>query len=474
MPSFRTRIRWSSLSLITILLLTFAVSLYSTLSFLLHRHIDAQLLATVERQAHQVKQETGEIEEILQKNSHQVKDDDDHLEKEDHELREAIRNSVVLSREGTVQWKGEGVGVVARLDSLLLKQVLQGQTTYETLPRSQSSPVRRISLPISSQGQVDYILQTQASLDLVNETLHWLIVTLGIATIGIFVFGWVGSNWVARMALVPVEALGKTTATVSAQSLESRVFLDAPYHEFQQLANSFNSMFERLQKAFESQRRFVGDAAHELRTPLTAMKGNIEVALQRDRSNEEYQDVLATSLGQVEHLARLVKALLTLTKFAGEHPPIELKPILMEPLIKDLVSELSILAEEKGCCLTALLQEVPLILGDVGQLKQLVINLLDNAIRHTSHGGAVTVGLTSSDDRVCLTVTDTGSGIPAEHLPRLFERFYRADQARDRESGGTGLGLAIVQEIVLAHHATIHVKSEVGKGSVFTVSFPVH
>lgn len=471
MPSFRKRIRWSSLSLITILLLTFAASLYSTLSFLLHRHIDAHLLVTVQRQAHQVKKETGEIEDILQNKSDQA-DDDDHLEKEDHELREAIRNSVVLSREGTIQWKGEGVGVVAGLDPLLLDQTLKGQTAFETLQTLPGPVVRRVSFPIISQGRVAYILQTQASLDLVNETLHWLIITLGTATIGMFVCGWVGSNWIARLALSPIETLGQTAANVSAQSLDTRVVLDAPYQEFQQLAKSFNSMFERLQKAFESQRRFVGDAAHELRTPLTAMKGNIEVALQRDRSNEEYQDVLATSLGQVERLARLVKALLTLTKFAGEHPPIDLKPILMEPLIKDLVSELSILAEEKGCCLTALLQDVPLILGDEGQLKQLVINLLDNAIRHTPQVGAVTVGLKSSDDQVCLTVTDTGSGIPAEHLPRLFERFYRADQARDRESGGTGLGLAIAQEIVLAHHGTISVKSEVGKGSVFTVSFP--
>lgn len=472
MPSFRTRIRWSSVSLIALLLLIFCASLYSTLSFLLHRHIDAQLLATVQRQAHQVKKETGEIEEILQENAHND-NDDDHLEKEDHELREAIRNSVVLSRKGLVQWKGEGIGDVARLDPLLLAQALKGQSVFETLQTPHGPDIRRVSFPISSQGKVKYILQTRASLDLVNETLYWLIITLGTATIGIFAFGWVGSNWVARMALSPVEALGQMAANVSAQSLGTRVVLDAPYHEFQQLAQSFNNMFERLQRAFESQRRFVGDAAHELRTPLTAMKGNVEVALQRDRSAEEYQDVLATSLGQVEHLTRLVKSLLTLTKFAGEHPPIELKPILMEPLLKDLVSELSILAEEKGCCLTALLQEVPSILGDDGQLKQLVINLLDNAIRHTPTGGAVTVGLKSSDDQVCLTIKDTGSGIPAEHLPRIFERFYRADQARDRESGGTGLGLAIAKEIVLAHHGTISVKSEAGKGSVFTVSIPV-
>jgi heavy metal sensor kinase len=471
MPSFHARIRWSSVSLITILLLIFCASLYSALSFLLYRHVDLQLLSIVQSQANRVKKETGEIEEILQGKSRRAKDDDDH-EKEDHELREAIRDSVVLNREGIVQWKGEGVGVVPRLDPLLRNQILHGQTMYETFQGQQSSPIRRISFPITSQGRVEYILQTQASLDLVNETLHWLIITLGTVSIGIFVFGWVGSNWIARMALSPVETLGHTAANVSAQSLGTRVFLDAPYHEFQQLAKSFNNMFERLQRAFESQRRFVGDAAHELRTPLTAMKGNVEVALQQDRSPEEYRDVLSTTLGQVEHLARLVKSLLTLTQFSGEHPPIDLKPVLMEPLIKELVSELSILAKEKGCLFTTHIQEVPQVLGDASQLKQLVINLLDNAIRHTPQGGSVTVTLQSSADKVQLTVEDTGSGIPAEHLPRIFERFYRADPARDRQSGGTGLGLAIAQEIALAHNGTINVQSEVGKGSVFTVSLP--
>ncbi|TFG62706.1 MAG: hypothetical protein E4H32_05460, partial [Nitrospirales bacterium] len=128
MASFHARIRWSSVTLITILLLTFGASLYSTLSFLLHRHVDAQLWSMVQSQAHRVIKETGEIDEIRQNNSRHEKDDDDHLEKENHELREAIRDSVVLSREGTVQWKGKGVGVVAPLDPLLKNQVLQGQT----------------------------------------------------------------------------------------------------------------------------------------------------------------------------------------------------------------------------------------------------------------------------------------------------------------------------------------------------------
>jgi len=471
MPSFHARIRWSSVSLITILLLIFCASLYSTLSFLLHRHIDAQLLSMVQPQAERIKKETGEIEEIHRKISRQA-DDDDHLEKEEHELHEAIRDSVVLNREGTVQWKGEAIGMIAKLDPLLRNQVFQGQTVYETLLRPQSSPVRRISFPITSEGRIEYILQTQVSLDLVNETLKWLIITLGAVTIGIFICAWVGSNWIARMALSPVETLGQTAANVSAQSLDTRVFLDAPYHEFQQLAQSFNNMFERLQRAFESQRRFVGDAAHELKTPLTAMKGNMEVGLQRERSTEEYRDLLSTSLGQVERLVRLVKSLLTLTQFSGEHLPIDLKPVLMEPLIKELVSELSILAEDKGCLFTSHIQEVPKVLGDAGQLKQLVINLLDNAIRHTPQGGSVTVTLQSSADKVRLTVEDTGSGIATEHLPHIFERFYRADPARDRESGGTGLGLAIAKEIALAHNGIINVQSEVGKGSVFTVSLP--
>lgn len=473
MPSFHTRIRWSSVSLITILLLIFCVSLYGTLSFLLHRHVDAQLLSMVQPQAERVKKETGEIEDILHDESRHETDDDAHLEREEHELREAIRDSVVFNREGHIQWKGEGVEVVAGLDPILLSQVIEGRIIYKTLRPLQGPSVRRVWFPITSQGRVEYILQTQTSLELVHETLQWLLIALGVVTLGILALGWVGSNWVARMVLSPIQTLGQTASNVSASSLDTRLSLDAPYEEFQQLAKSFNSMLERLQRVFDSQRRFVGDAAHELKTPLTAMKGNLEVALQRDRSTEEYREIVSTSLGQVERLARLVKSLLTLTQFSGEHPPIDLKPVLLEPLLKELVSELAILAEDKGCLLTAHLQDVPEVLGDTGQLKQLVINVLDNAIRHTPPGESVTVTLQSSADHVVFTVEDTGSGIATDHLPHIFERFYRADRARDRESGGTGLGLAIAKEIVLAHHGTITVRSEVGKGSVFTVSLPI-
>ncbi|MCA9472400.1 MAG: ATP-binding protein [Nitrospirales bacterium] len=473
MPSFHKRIRWSSVSLIIILLLIFCVSLYTTLSILLHRQVDAQLLAVVQPQADRVKKETGAIQEFLHKNSLPELDSENDLEHEEHELREAIRDSVVLSSEGQVQWKGEGVEVVHGLTPLVKNEVLKGRVMYETIQPLQGPPIRRVSFPIMSQGVVQYILQAQTSLDLVNETLQWLINTLSAVAIGILVFGWMGSNWIARMALSPIDTLGQTAAKVSAQSLDTRLLLDAPYEEFQQLSKSFNKMLERLQRVFESHRRFVGDASHELRTPIAAMKGNIEVVLQRHRSPEEYQDVLATTLEQVEHLARLVKSLLTLTKFSGDHPPIDLQPVLLEPLIKSLVSEVAILTEAKGCRLIAHLQNVPQILGDVGLLKQLMINLLDNAIRHTPHGGAVTVDLESSENQVFVSVKDTGPGIPAEHLSRIFERFYRVSQARDRESGGTGLGLAIAKEIAVAHHGSIHVKSEVGAGAVFTVNFPV-
>ncbi len=232
MPSFHSRIRWSSLSLITILLLIFGASLYSTLSFLLHRHVDAQLVSIAQSQANRVKQETGEIEEILRKNSRQEQDDDDLLEKEDHELREAIRSSVVLNREGTVQWKGDGVGVIAGLEPILLNQVLEGVTIYENLQHPPGPPLRRISFPITSQGTVRYILQSQTSLDLVNETLRWLIITLGAMTLGVFVCAWVGSNWIARMALSPIKTLGQTPQRYQRNPLILAYFWRPPTRNF--------------------------------------------------------------------------------------------------------------------------------------------------------------------------------------------------------------------------------------------------
>jgi signal transduction histidine kinase len=210
-----------------------------------------------------------------------------------------------------------------------------------------------------------------------------------------------------------------------------------------------------------------------MQTPLTVLQGNLEVALLKARTSEEYREALINNLEQVGRLISLTRSLLTLAKFTGHKPPVHLVPLALGPLIQDLVAELTILFEERRITLSCEPQPVPLVLGDAQWLKQALINLLDNALRYTTSGGAVTVRLQTVGEGVAVAVEDTGHGIEPEHLPHLFERFYRTDWARAKDSGGTGLGLPIVREITEAHGGTISVMSRVGKGSVFTLRLPI-
>jgi heavy metal sensor kinase len=460
MVAFRTHIRRSALAVMFALVTAFAILIHTGLSNLLYHHIDNELLALAQQEAQRVEIKTGALP---------ASEDD-----EEHELREAARFTMILAPSGTVLWKGAAVVQRPTLDASVLAEVERGRTAYDTITTSNDGVIRRISFPITRSGTVQYILQTETSLRLVQDTLRLLIFLLiGLAATMVGV-AWIGSRWLARQALTPVEVLTATAEQISVPSLKTRVVLNAPYEEFARLACVFNAMLDRLHKVFEGQRQFVADAAHEMQTPLTVIKGTIEVALQHNRTADEYRDALVTNLGQVDRLSTLTRSLLTLAQFAGDRPPVKLVPLALEPLVQDLIKELAVLAEDRKVRLTLDAHPVPLVLGDDGRLTQLLVNLLDNALTHTPPGGAVTLRLNQKDGQVVMNVEDTGSGVAPEHLPHLFERFYRGDPARDRESGGAGLGLAIVKEIAQAHGGTVRVESAFGKGTAFIVTLPFY
>ena len=458
MVAFRTHIRRSALAVMLALLTAFAALIHAGLSNLLYHHIDSELLARAQQESTRIETETGAL----------TASEDD----EAHELREAARFTVVLAPDGAVMWKGAAMLVRPLLEASLLADIQRGHTVYDTIATPNNDPIRRISLPITRRGTVQYILQTESSLRLAQNTLRLLLLLLAGLAAAMVGVAWLGSRWLARQALTPIEVLTATAEQISVPLLKTRMVLDEPYEEFERLARVFNAMLDRLQKVFEGQRQFVADAAHEMQTPLTVMKGIIEVTLHKRRSADEYRDTLVTNLGQVERLSTLTRSLLILAQFAGDRPPVTLVPLSLEPLVHELVKELTVLAEDRKVRLTLEAHPVPLVLGDNGRLTQLLINLLDNALAHTPPEGEVTLRLRPEDGQVVMEVQDTGSGIAPEHLPHLFERFYRGDPARDRESGGAGLGLAIVKEIAEAHGGTVRTTSTLGKGSVFTVMLP--
>ncbi|MGD9851220.1 MAG: sensor histidine kinase [Nitrospirales bacterium] len=478
MQAFRTRIRRTALGFIVLLLCLFSVLLYLGLSTILHRHIDEELVTLAGQESQHVELENGHIQLAPPGHRHKEKHEDDEddkfglLEHEEEELKHAIRFSVVFDTTGKVLWSGEPDVARPPLADDILTRVLEGEAHFETIVKPGRPPIRRIFVPFKIEDQGPFIFQTEKSLRFVEETLWWLFLLLAGASTGLLLLGWWGSGRLAQEALAPVEALSQTAATISGQTLSTRLTLTSPYSEFQRLAQTFNGMLDRLQQVFEGQRRFVADAAHELKTPLTAMKGNFEVTLQRTRSAEDYREAILSNLAEVDRLTTMTKSLLTLAQFAGDRPPLVLQPLELQPLVEDVMSELSVLAQDGGIHLQTDCRPVPSLLGDASQLKQALINLLDNALRHTPSGGTITVRVSASDRSIRLSVEDTGPGIETRHLSHLFERFYRVDPARDRQSGGTGLGLAIVKEIIEAHGGTIQAHSQLGQGTIMMITLP--
>jgi heavy metal sensor kinase len=458
MVSFRTHISRIALIVILVLLTAFALLVYTGLTNLLYRHVDEELHALARQESQRVEFKTGALS---------ATEDND-----EHEMREAARITVILSPSGTLVWKGAAVVPRPPLDAAQLTVVGQGRVVYDTIAESNTDLIRRVSYPVTDGGTVQYILQTETSLRLVQDALQLLMLLLAGLTAAIAGVAWGGSRWLAHQALMPVEVLTATAEKISVPSLKTRMDLDAPYEEFSRLTRVFNAMLDRLHHVFEGQRRFVADAAHEMQTPLTVMKGTLEVALQKSRTVDEYREALVTNLGQVERLSTLTRSLLTLAQFSGDRPPINLAPLALEPLVQGLVKELTVLAEDRKVQLILDMRPVPRVLGDEGRVTQLLVNLLDNALAHTSEGGTVHVRLSSVNDQVMIEVEDTGTGIAPEHLPHVFERFYRGDPSRQRESGGAGLGLAIVKELAEAHEGTVSVESALGKGTRFTVTLP--
>ena len=470
MSSFRTQFRLYTVALIAALLAVFNMLVYTGFHSQLQQYVDGRLFGFADTLAELIEQRP----ELLKQPDHEIvvprgaQVTDERMK----ELRELSHSVHILGLDGTVVWEGSEVLPRPSVERAVLERGKQGEVVYETIVTSSGAPVRQVFVPIREGDEVRYLLQAEESLVFFRRTHRSLMGLLMLGSVAILTASWFGSGWLARKVLDPVEVLSRTAESISESALRSRVNLNAPFEEFERLAQAFNGMLDRLQKAAESQRRFTDYAAHEMKTPLTVLQGNLEVALQRARSADEYRDVLVSNLEQVQRLIVLTRSLLTLARFAGDHPPVELVPLALEPLLRELIDDLTPVAEDRRIRLVLEQESVRPVLGDAERLKQVFINLLDNALRYTDPGGTVTVRLSGSRNEVHVAVRDTGQGIAQEHLSLLFERFYRTDPARARDSGGHGLGLPIVKEIAEAHHGSVSVESEVGKGSVFLLTLP--
>jgi signal transduction histidine kinase len=242
--------------------------------------------------------------------------------------------------------------------------------------------------------------------------------------------------------------------------------------EVGQLATAFNRMSAELQNLEQSRRDLVANVSHELKTPIAAIRAHLENLL--DGVEQPDPTTLQVMLTQTERLGRLIEQLLELSRLESGELPLLREETPLAPLVTQVLSEIEVARSDRGVVVeSALPIDLPPVDADRERVHQVLFNLVDNAVRFTPSGGAVTVSAHSHNGSVEVRVADTGVGIPSEHLPRLFDRFYRADPARSREDGGTGIGLAIARSVVEAHGGHIRAESELGEGSVFTFDLPV-
>jgi heavy metal sensor kinase len=281
-----------------------------------------------------------------------------------------------------------------------------------------------------------------------------------------------GGYWLATRALRPIDRITRTAHAISGADLTERIGHAGPADEVGRLATTFDQMLDRLQAAFEHERRFTADAAHELRTPLTAIKGRIGVTLSRCRTSAEYETTLSALDHEADRLIRLANDLLLLARLDQRRFGWEPEPLEVGEVLSAVIEEVQPLAEARQITLVRRIAADLYVQGYLDQLIRLLLNLLDNAIKFTPTAGQVIVQAETIAEEVCITITDQGPGIPPEHLPHVFERFYRVESARSRSDGGTGLGLAIAAEIARVHGGRLEVQSQPGCGTSFIVRLP--
>jgi len=471
MKSLRSLIHRSALILMAGLLLIFSVLAYGVGDTLLHRYVDSRLLVLAETLAEIVEQYPNIIESSGEDVARAAEGNGG--KKKQYQVQDVTHSLRVFSPDGRLVWKAPNASAQQPVPDHVLDQVRLGNPVFETAETADGEPVRHVFIPLPRQGPVRYVLQAETSLLLYQETRNGLVTLLILGSGAVLLIAWVGSEWLAKKVLTPVEVLSTGAETMSEVDLAKRFTLNSPYQEFRRLIQAFNSVMDRFQRSSEIQRRFCDIAAHEMKTPLTILQGNLDVALMKARTSEEYREALLNNLEQVGRLIALTRSLLTLANFTSGKPPVQLFPLALEPMIQDLVDELTLLADDRQITLSFESQSVLPVLGDAQWLTHALINLLDNALHYTPPGGTVTIRLQEVGEEVAVSVEDTGHGIEPEHLPHLFERFYRTDWARAKDAGGTGLGLAIIKEIAEAHGGTVSVTSQVNKGSVFTLRLPL-
>jgi heavy metal sensor kinase len=460
---------WYTLVLI-IIILAFSALVYFSLRHTLIKNLDTSIQSEAEW--------TANLIDLLG-------DESDDLEEFVEDLRDSLED--LITEYSTGKWKniqvwrsaGEVIYKSKHLDHIFsasenaLERALDEKHTIETIIDPIEGSIRLVTMPAEGYKDEIYIVQVGVSFREIQQLLRQLLLILISSGIIALIASVLGGWFLARKSLKPVDEITKTAQRIGAENLSQRLEVPSTDDELSRLASTLNKMMDRLELSFRQIRQFTSDASHELRTPLTAIRGQTEVALRRDRNAEEYRQVLKSNLEEVEWMSRIVENLLTLSRNDAGEFQLDIQPIYLAELLRNFFGECKSLAETKGIeVFLDKLQDI-IIPGDETWLRQMLLNIIDNAVKYTPNEGQIRLSLELDGSFAKIQIKDSGIGISQEDLPRIFDRFFRVDKARSREMCGSGLGLSIVQWIVKAHQGRIEVASKPGEGSCFMIWLPV-
>ncbi len=366
-----------------------------------------------------------------------------------------------------------GDSMLMKYSTLRWEEALQGTSPKAVFTIGEHS-YRCTWARVEINDQFPFVIQLAAPMSELEGRLHDLqflfLTTIPLALL----LAALAVYFITRMAFRPIESMVETARHITGTDLHHRVDLPRAHDEVRLLGETFNNMIDRLDAAFRSQKQFIADASHEIRTPLTVICTELEYAEQH-AGEQPVRESLQTSLAEIDHLAKLADGLLLLARLDGSQSNLRFQTVRLDELLLECIQRVRSVAERKRIAMSLHIQEAVEFAGDREKLQSIILNLLDNAVKYSSHDTTVTISLFFKDaarDAVMLTVADQGPGIPSSELTHIFKRFYRADPSRSA-TRGSGLGLAIVERLVELHGGTVSVQSEVGKGSTFLVELPL-
>ena len=369
-------------------------------------------------------------------------------------------------------------GISIPLSHEFISQAIAGTSSFTTIQTAEGEGLRLLAVPVNLSmpgpppGIQPATLVIARSTKQIDQALAGLLRTLIIAVPLALALAAAGGIFLARRALKPVDKIAQTAREIEERDLSQRINVNTK-DELGRLAATLNEMIGRLEKAFQHQQQFTSDASHELRTPLAVIEAESTLALQKERPPSDYRQSLEIISKEARQMSYLIDHLLTLARADAGKEQWNFVEVNLSRLITDLSTDVEVLCQEKGLSFQLGQTQDLVMKSDEVRLRELFMNLLDNAIRYTPTPGTVSLSLRREGQMAVVAIMDTGIGIPAEEIPFIFERFYRVDKSRSRVEGGSGLGLAICRHIAEAHGGKIEVESQVGAGSTFSVWLPL-